>query len=442
MGTAGRLSPTSVPARPASGGGQDVIGDHAVLVPLDHVEHRPDQRLGEQVRSQTELRQLGVRGVVVVLLQLDPGIVQVLDPDVEPDLGAGVAHQLGELDDRELLGELVEHAELARLGRMQDRELHALERVDDVQVAARLAALAVRGQRVSDHGLQAEAVQGRAEHVVVVEPRQQALVEPGLLGLDPVHDPLVEVGRAQAPDPAREVDVVRVVHLRQVVHRAGQLRERQGVRAPVVLDLEVALLDVDVRRAVLAHRAELDQVRVGGDLGHRVQDVQRVDDVVRLREHGVLPVDHRVRGARHLAVVDDRLGPELAEQALDDAPVGQVALGDADLQTRDLSERLGPGRQRGADRGERIRPGLVVGTPPQVVVDRVHLVARAGEVHRGRPPEVAVAAEDQDPHAVASLQVRSGVGSRVILATRHRSDAHYARAESSSSTRSTSSGVL
>jgi hypothetical protein len=36
-------------------------------------------------------------------------------------------------------------------------------------------------------------------------------------------------------------------------------------------------------------------------------------------------------------------------------------------------------------------------------------VTLAGEVHRGRPPEVAVAAEDQDPHAVASLLVRSDV---------------------------------
>src|SRR5215207_1120031 len=105
-----------------------------------------------------------------------------------------MADDLRELDDRELLGELVEHTELARLRRMQDGELDTLEGVDDVQVTACLTSLAVQGEGLADHGLQAEAVEGGAEDLVVVEPRQQALIELGLVGLDAVHDALVEVG--------------------------------------------------------------------------------------------------------------------------------------------------------------------------------------------------------------------------------------------------------
>ena len=116
---------------------------------------------------------------------------------------------------------------------------------------------------MADHRLHAEAVEDSPEDLVVVEAGDEALVERGLLGLDAVDDPLVEVGGAQAPDPAGEVDVVRVVDLGEVVERAGDLRERQHVLAALVLDLDVALLDVDVGSAVLPHRPELHQVGVG-----------------------------------------------------------------------------------------------------------------------------------------------------------------------------------
>ena len=154
-------------------------------------------------------------------------------------------------------------------------------RVADVEEAAGLAAAAVDGQRVADHRLQAEAVEHGAEDLVVVEAGDQALVAGGLLGLDPVDDALVEVGRAQAPGAAGEVDVGRVVDLRAVVQRGRQLRERQGVLAPLVLDLDVALLDVDVGLAVLAHRPELDQVAVGDVVADREEQVEVADHVAR-----------------------------------------------------------------------------------------------------------------------------------------------------------------
>ena len=83
----------------------------------------------------------------------------------------------------------------------------------------------------------------------------------------------------------------------------GELRERERVLAAVVLDLDVALLDVDVGRAVFAHGPELHQMRVRGDVPHRVEDVQRVDDVVELGEHGV-PADH-IQAAAQVTYMTD-----------------------------------------------------------------------------------------------------------------------------------------
>jgi hypothetical protein len=82
--------------------------------------------------------------------------------------------------------------------------------------------------------LDAEAVQRRAERVVVVEPGGQPIVELRFVGLDPVDDALVQVGRARAPDPAREMDVRGVVDLGEVVEAARELREQDRVLAALV----------------------------------------------------------------------------------------------------------------------------------------------------------------------------------------------------------------
>ena len=81
-------------------------------------------------------------------------------------------------------------------------------------------------------------------------------------------------------------------------------------------------------------------------------------------------------------------------------PVDEVALGDADLLPGDLLPRRRPLRQRAEDRDQRVGADFLVRAPPQVVVDDVDLVAEVGEPHRGRPPEVSVATQDQDSHVV------------------------------------------
>src|SRR6266852_1365957 len=96
-------------------------------------------------------------GVVVVGLELGARVGQMLDLGLEAVMRARRLDAFGELAHRELLRELVEHTELAALRRVQHCELHASDRVADVQEAARLASLAVNRQRVIDGGLRAEA---------------------------------------------------------------------------------------------------------------------------------------------------------------------------------------------------------------------------------------------------------------------------------------------
>ena len=121
------------------------------------------------------------------------------------------------------------------------------------------------------------------------------------------------------------MDVRRVVDLRTVVERRGQLRKRQCVLAAVVLDLDEALLDIDVGRAVLAHRPELHQVAVRNVFAHREQEVERADDVDDLRLRRAFEVDHRKRRRGLLGVVDDGLRLEVGDYCVEERRVGDVA---------------------------------------------------------------------------------------------------------------------
>src|SRR5579864_109779 len=103
-------------------------------------------------------------------------------------------HAVGQLGNAELLGELVEHSELALGGGVQDGDLDAPDGVPYVEEASRLAAFAVNRDRMPDRGLCAEAVQHRAPDVVVVEARTELGMQVALGSARPVHDALVEVG--------------------------------------------------------------------------------------------------------------------------------------------------------------------------------------------------------------------------------------------------------
>ena len=66
-------------------------------------------------------------------------------------------------------------------------------------------------------------------------------------------------------------------------------------------------------------------------------DVDVADDVVVLREHGALAVDHAVGRAALLAEVHDRVGAEAGDGLREELPVADVADLQVDLLAADLA---------------------------------------------------------------------------------------------------------
>ena len=62
--------------------------------------------------------------------------------------------------------------------------------------------LSVNGERLSDGGLHAEAIEHRAEDVVVIEAIDERLVQSDFVGHGAVDHALIQIGGAQSPDLA------------------------------------------------------------------------------------------------------------------------------------------------------------------------------------------------------------------------------------------------
>eukprot|EP00982_Pelagococcus_subviridis_P007804 30735-Pelagococcus_subviridis.AAC.10 len=372
--------------------------------PTDADSKRVHERVGHQVRLEAEVLQLGVLRVVVVLLHLRPRVRDVDDLRVQADLLPRLGDERRELVHAELLRELVVNPHLALVRGVIARDLDAPHGVADVEEPARLAALAVHRHRVPDRGLDAESVQRRAEDGVVVEAVDERRVHHRLLRRDAVHDALVQVRRAHLPRLRAEDHVRAVVALREVVERVALLRVRQCVRPTVVLHGEVPLFDVDVRRPVLAHRAELDEVAVRRELLDRVHEVDVAHDVVRLREDRLGAVHHGVGRGALLAKVHRGGGLELLERRAEELVVAHVADEELDVLPGDFLP-LPHALVDAPDRGQGVEPEGVVHAAAAEVVDDAYLVAAVAEVKRGRPAAVPVAADDHDALALARVRV-------------------------------------
>ena len=237
---------------------------------------------------------------------------------------------------------------------------------------------------------------------VVVESGGQPVVVDRLLGLLAVDDALVQIGGPQSPTPTGEFDVVAVMDLRQVVEGARPLGIQHPVRTTVVVDLEPTLLDVDVRRAVLAHGAELDQVNIRVCFGNRVQQIESSDNVVRLGVDRVFAVNHRVGGRTLFREMHDRIGSEFAERAVGEVGVHEVADEHVDPVSGQLLPGPHPYAQR-LDRHQTLRAQLVLVLPAGEIVQHPYVVAVLRQMQSRRPAEVSVTAENQNSH-VDSVQ--------------------------------------
>ena len=211
------------------------------------------------------------------------------------------------------------------IGRIQAGDLDAANGIADIQEPARLPALSVYRQRMSRRGLDAEAVQHRSKDVVVIETVDQRFVQHHFVGHGAIHHSLIQIGGAQPPDLAGEHHVVAVVHLGEVIERARLFGIRQHVRPAVVLDADVAFFNIDIRRAVFAHGAELHQVAIGPEFLKRKQEVQRSHHIVHLSEHRMFAVDHRIRSGALLGKVNHRIRLEVFDHARQEIVVVDIA---------------------------------------------------------------------------------------------------------------------
>jgi hypothetical protein len=218
-----------------------------------------------------------------------------------------------------------------------------------------------------------------------------------LVSVHAVDHPLVEVGGPKAPGPAHELDIVRVVHLGEVVEARCFLRERHEIRAPVVVDLDVPLFDIDVGGPVLAHRPQLHQMGLWGEVLHGEQDVQRADNVVHLRDDGMTSRQHGERSGSMFRVVHDRLGVEFLPHVFDEVPVGDVADVRLDGLLLQACPQIHPVLKR-EDRDQGIGPDLMIEQSPVEAIHNGDVVSPLGQVHGGRPPQVAVATQDENLH--------------------------------------------
>ena len=95
------------------------------------------------VRLQTQIDQLGVLGVVVVRFGLDTRIRQVVNFDLQPHFLAGRLDLVGEIQNGELLGELIEDPKFARRRGVLTGDFDTAYGIANVQETASLAALPV-----------------------------------------------------------------------------------------------------------------------------------------------------------------------------------------------------------------------------------------------------------------------------------------------------------
>ena len=118
---------------------------------------------------QTQIEQVGILGVEVVLFCLNPRVFHVLDIDIQAQGVASVFNHHGQVADVKHFGELVEDPEEAGVTGVGDRNFYAAHGVTNVEEGAGLTALAVDGEGMTHRRLNTEAVEGRTKHAVVVE---------------------------------------------------------------------------------------------------------------------------------------------------------------------------------------------------------------------------------------------------------------------------------
>src|SRR6185312_17541097 len=105
---------------------------------------------------------------------------------------------------------------------------------------------------------------------------------------------LHQIGGIEAVRTRLELEQIRVEDLAGVIEAAAGARIEEAILAPLVRDLDPALLDVYVGRAVFAHAAELDDVALRRRALHRPDQLERGADIVAQGQPRLVVPAHRI----------------------------------------------------------------------------------------------------------------------------------------------------
>src|SRR5260370_39527546 len=158
-----------------------------------------------------------------------------------------------------------------------------------------------------------------------------------------------------------------VMDFGKVIKRPGLLRERKKVPATVVLDGYVALFDIDIGRAILAHGSKLDQVAIRLEFTQGKQKVERAHHVVDLRENRMFAVNHGIRRRSLFRKMDRRLRSALFDDGRKKIVVGYVASKTVNGVPGEFMPGFDSFRER-TNRGQCLRPELMVPLTARKVV--------------------------------------------------------------------------
>src|ERR1700688_978744 len=121
------------------------------------------------MRVEAEVNELGVLGVVIMIFGFDARVGEVADLDGQVDFFGGGLDDSGDIHDGKTFGELIVNAALVARGGILAGDLDAAHGVANIEETAALAALAVDGERMTDDGFDAEAIEDGAENFVVIK---------------------------------------------------------------------------------------------------------------------------------------------------------------------------------------------------------------------------------------------------------------------------------
>src|SRR5438094_3202310 len=125
-----------------------------------------------------------------------------------------------------------------------------------------------------------------------------------------------------------------------MIERPRLAREWKPIFSSAILYFEESFGYLNVRGSVLSHCTELDEVCLRAGLLHRPYQIESSDDVILLRERGMLPVDHAIGSRRLLAQMYDRVRLRFSQDGQRILILPEVTVEELDAKTKQVSRNF------------------------------------------------------------------------------------------------------